>query len=165
MNNPLNLEKLREANHLFKAESRCFCLLWWCIQIGVGIIIEKGIGDWRWTLVMKPIRKSPSPGFGASFPALESDSKPSKAREVVYLGMSSMGWSMISFLQSVSDSNMAWIFFPIVETPLIHRWGRTTDAFYINPHRILQSHLHHLSNLNLNVILFRWIWYIHFPIN
>ena len=90
---------------------------------------------------MKPIGNSPFPGFGASFPELESDSKPSEAGQVVFLGTSSMGWSKVSSPQSASDSNTTWIFFPIVESTLIHRWGRryvgflrTTDAFYINPH-------------------------------
>ena len=72
-------------------------------------------------LIMKPIGNSPSPGFGDSFPELELDSKPSKAGQVVFLGTSSMGWSMVSSPQSASDSNTARIFFPIVESTLIHR--------------------------------------------
>ena len=56
---------------------------------------------------MKPIGYSSSPGFGASFLELESDSKPSEAGQVVFLGTSSMGWSMVSFPQSASDSSTA----------------------------------------------------------
>ena len=60
-----------------------------------------------WGLKMNPDHEThwASPGFGASFPELESDSKPSEAGQVVFLGTSSMGWSMVSSSQSALDSN------------------------------------------------------------